>query len=310
MEKLRQRIASKIHKRKVGIIALIVVVSLAVIVPVLSFSWVGIICEIGTWGLPLPTFDPSAVPESVVEDAARLATELYGDSREKCNDFLNQLLATYCEAKDKDFIVLFNSGGWGWNVVENSPDWWSISSGIKSELDSSGYTSLLLNYRRTVDTLQGQLNELVEMFTGYSSKAGDLACRVEFLTRHNSDLRVILAGESNGAVICDKVMSLLKDNPQVYSIQTGPPFWHRNVMLDRTLVLNSNGIIPDSFSHGDFLTMIWANLKAVLGLSQSEDSSGRILRYVEAPGHQYRWQYPEVYSQIKNFLDKNFRIKW
>jgi len=79
---------------------------------------------------------------------------------------------------------------------------------------------------------------------------------------------------------------------------------------DRALVLTSNGVIPDSFSQGDFPTMIWANLRALFGLSQSEEDSGRILHYILAPGHEYQWQYPEVYSQVKNFLTKNFGTKW
>lgn len=301
--------ASKINRLRIGIIALAVITSLAFIVSVLSFSWVGATSEVGTGGLPLSAGDLSAVPQSVAEDAVRLATELYGNGRETRDDFVSQLLVMYSETKDKDFIIFFNTGGWGWNVVENSPDWWSISTGIKSELESSGYTSLLLNYQRTVDTLQGRLDELVEMINGYSSKAADLAYRVEFLTSHNSDLRVILAGASNGTVIADETMNILKDNPRVYSIQIGPPFWHESIIQDRALVLTSNGVIPDSFSQGDFPTMIWANLRAVVGLPQSEEDAGKILRIVLAPGHDYRWQYPEVYSQVKNFLTKNFGTK-
>ena len=301
--------ANKINRLRIGIIALVVIISLAVVVPALSFSWVGVTSEVGTGGLPLSADELSAVPQSVTEDAVSLAMELFGDSQEKYDAFINQLLVMYSETKDKDFIIFFNTGGWGWNVVENSPDWWSISTGIKSELDSSGYTSLLLNYQRTVDTLQGRLDELVEMITGYSSKATNLAYRVEFLTSHISDLKVILAGASNGTVICDKTMDILKDNPQVYSIQIGPPFWHESIIQDRALVLTSNGVIPDSFSQGDFPTMIRANLRALFGLSQSEGDAGRILHYVLAPGHEYRWQYPEVYSQVKNFLTKNFGTK-
>jgi len=148
------------------------------------------------------------------------------------------------------------------------------------------------------------------MITDYPSKAKDLAYRVEFLTDHVPDLRVILAGESNGTIICDNAMNILEDNPQVYSIQTGPPFWHKNAMSDKKLLLTSNGITPDSFSQGDVRTMIFASLKALFGLSQPEDEPGKILHYVRAPGHDYQWQYYSVYSQITNFLDDNFGIKW
>lgn len=245
----------------------------------------------------------------MTEDAARLATELFGDGQGKYNDFMNQLLATYLEAKDKDFVIVFNSGGWGWNLVEASPGWWTIFTGIESELNGTGHTSLLLNYQRTVDTWQGRLDEIVEILTGYSSKAEELACRTEFLTAHIPELRVILAGESTGAIISDQAMSILANNPNVYSIQTGPPFWHDNIMLDRTLVVTDNGLIPDAYSHGDFPTMIQANLKSLFGLDEPNHKSGSILGYVLAPGHEYWWEYPGVYARITDFLFTNFGFK-
>ena len=291
---------------RIGIgITLAVVISL--VIAVLSYSGVGVTCKIGTGGLPLPDCDLSAVPQSVTEDATELATELFGDCQEKCDDFASQLLAVYSEARDKDFVMLFNPGGWGWSLLTDiSPGWWSILAGIESELDSLGYTSLLLNHLRTPETLVGRLDELVEMMTLYPSKAEDLASRVEFVTSHIPDLRIVIIGECNGTVISDSVMNILQDNPRVYSIQIGPPFWHKNIVLDRTLLLNSNGIIPDSFSQGDFGAMIWGTIKALFGLSQPRDDQGNILYYVRAPGHDYWWHHPGVYSQIVNFLGENF----
>ena len=206
-------------------------------------------------------------------------------------------------------MVIFNSGGWGWNFLENSPGWRSIFSGIESELEGLGYTSLLLDYRRTEETLRGIIDEGVEMITAYPSKAENLACRVEFLTRHIPDLKIIVTGESDGTVISDSTMNLLRDNRQVYSIQTGPPFWHQNVVQERTLVLDNNGRHPDTFSRGDIPTMLWTSLGDVLGIPQSEESSGRVLFFLRAPGHDYRWQYPDVCSQITNFLEENFGVE-
>ena len=292
------------------LIALAAVCLLGVMLLTFSYSEVGVFSKIGTEGLPLSTSDLSAVPQSVAEDAIGLATALFGDSGEKSNDFVNQVLAVYSEAKDKDFVVVFNSGGWGWNLLENTPGWWSIFSGIKSELVTSGYKLVSLDYIRTDKSWRGRLGEMGEMITGYQSKAKDLAYRVKFLTSHIPELKVIIAGESNGTVISDRVMTILKDNPQVYSIQTGPPFWHNNITLDRTLVITNNGIIPDSFSEGDFGAIIWGNLKAFLGFSEPIDDFGTILHYVRAPGHDYWWQYPQVYAEITNFLEQKFNIKW
>ena len=300
-----------INIRRLGIlVALTIVLLLGAGLLTLSYSHVGITVGVGNGGVPLSVPDLSAVPQSVADDATKLATELFGDYQEKHDDFVSQLLAAYVEAKDKDFVVFFNPGGWGWNFVENSPGWYSISNGIKSELENLGYTSLMLDYRRTGETLRGVIDEFVEVITNYPSKSENLACRMEFLTTHIPDLKVIVTGESNGTVISDSAMNILRDNPQVYSIQTGPPFWHQNVMRDRTLVLNYNGITPDSFSQGDIPAILWASLKALVGLSPAEEEDpGRILYFFRAPGHDYCWQYPGVYSQISNFLEHNFGFK-
>ena len=300
-----------INIRRLGIlVALSAVLILGVAVLFFSYSDVGVTVGVGTGGLPLSVPDLSAVPESVAEDATELAKELFEDYQEEYEDFVSQLLAAYVEAVDKDVVVIFNSGGWGWNFLENSPGWYSISTGIESELDKLGYSSILLNYRRTGETYRGIIDEFVEVITAYPSKAENLAHRVEFLTSHIPDLKIIVTGESNGTVISDSAMSILRDNRQVYSIQTGPPFWHQNVMLDRTLVLDSNGIATDSFAQGDVLAVLWASLKALFGLTPPEEEDpGRILYFFRAPGHDYRWQYPGVCSQITNFLEENFGVE-
>ena len=295
--------------RRIGILAVVTAVLLfgAVLVAA-SYTNVGMTAvSNGGWSLSTP--DLSAVPESVVKDATVLSMELFGGYQEKYGDFTNQLLATYAEAKDKDFVVIFNPGGWGWNVLDSSPGWKSIITGIEIELDSLGYDSLLLSYQRTDESVRGVIDEFVEVTSVYPSKAENLACRVEFLTDHIPDLKVIVAGESNGTVISDGAMNILQNNPQVYSIQTGPPFWHKSIKLDRTLVLDNNGRTPDSFSQGDIPTMVWASLKDLVGLPQPEEESGRIMYFVRAPGHDYRWQYPGVYSQITNFMKQNFGRK-
>ncbi|MFH1169633.1 MAG: hypothetical protein V1691_02950, partial [Chloroflexota bacterium] len=120
------------------------------------------------------------------------------------------------------------------------------------------------------------------------------------------DLRVIVAGESNGTLIADRVMNILQDNQQVYSIQTGTPFWHKQVTYGRTLVLRDNGLTPDTFSDGDIPAMLWATLEGWLGLLPPENDPGHVMRFLRAPGHEYSWQYPRVYSQIVDFLMSNF----
>jgi len=281
---------------------------LALVLLVVSYSEVGVTEEIWIEGLSLSADDLATVPESVAEDAAQLSAELVGNNHEKYQQFVNQLLVAYLEAKDKDIVVFFNSGGWGWNQVDSSPGWSSILTGIESELDEFGYESLLLNYQRTSENLWACVKEFVEVTTNYPSKTKYLASRVGFLVDHIPELRVIVTGESNGSVLSDCVMNSLQEKPQVYSIQTGTPFWHRTSTQERALVLNSNGTGPDAFCQGDILAMFNASAKVWFGLSSPEDRPGEILNALQAPGHDYSWQYPEVYSEITRFIEDNFKI--
>ncbi len=298
----------KINLRKLGIfVALTTVMVLGLLLLAFSYIDIGIIDLVGGEENPVEMADLSAVPESVLEDATALALELYGAYQDKYTEFADQLLTAYVEAKDKDFVVIFNSGGWGTEILESSPGWDEICHGIEAELNNLGYSSLLLDYRRTAESKRGLVKEFVEVLSVYPSKAKNLASRVEFLTRNIPELKVIVAGESNGVIISDTVMDMLHDNPRVYSIQTGTPFWHKRATLERTLALEGNGMVPDSFSRGDIPKILLASLQALLGISSPEDEDpGRIFYFMRAPGHDYRWHYPDVYLKITDFLKKNF----
>jgi hypothetical protein len=166
-----------------------------------------------------------------------------------------------------------------------------------------------LNYKRTSKGLRACIKEFIEGAARYPSKAKELAKRVEFLTDHNPNLKVIVAGESNGTVITDSTMSILQNNPQVYSIQTGTPFWHKPTALNRTLLMNSNGKTIDTFSYGNVRAVIWTTVKGWLGLSPLEENPGTVLSWLRAPGHDYSWQYPGVCSEVTKFLEANFGAK-
>lgn len=308
MKRQETEIAGKLRKLRTRV-TVAVVLSLAIVLLTPSPPLVGMTHETATEGLPLSPTALATIPRPVVEDAARSAEELFGDYPEQYNAFVNQLLSSYLESRNKDFIMVFNSGGWGWNSLEPTTEWYSILNGIKSELENFGYQSLLLTYERTEQTVRGYLAEFIGMATNYPSKARELASRLNFLTRHNPHLRVIVTGESTGTVITDSVMYILQDNPQVYSIQTGPPFWHLGAWRDRTLVLTDNGLTPDTFSRGDIFIMFATSWEDFFGFSRAESKTGNVLYYVGAPGHDYRWQYRDVYSQIAGFIRSNFGIQ-
>lgn len=298
---------TKMHRLGI-MLTLTILLSFVIVLVTLSYPGVGIASEVGTDGLPMFPFERSPVPRAVMKDANELAKRLLGDSQDKADKFVGELLAMYSEAQDKDFVIVFSSGGWGRDLLENSPGWESIFAGIKSELESFGYRLLDLEYKRTDDSWRGRLQEVTEVLNLHHDKARYLASSIEFLTKHIPHLRIILAGESTGTIICDEVMAILVDNPQVYSVETGSPFWYKIATSSRELVLTSNGIVPDSFSQGDFITIIRANLKALFGLPHPASDNGTILRFIKAPGHEYRWEQAAVYAQITSFLTQNFGI--
>ena len=299
--------------KKIGSLGIL---SLLLVVPLLAIIWltifdseVGMARDIGIQEPPLTECDYSSVPQTVIDDAVELAGELFGKGQENIQSFVDQLVAMYNEVKDLDVVIIFNSGGWGWNLTNETPGWESILDGITSQLESQGYNSEVLNYRRTSGGMTGCLQEFYEAATRYPNKAKDLAWRVEFLTNNLPNLRIIVAGESTGTVITDKTMGILKDDTRVYSIQTGTPFWHKPSETERTLLMNSNGRGIDTFSYGNVPAMIWATVKGWFGLTSPDDNPGDILSWLKAPGHDYSWQYPGVCSEVIDFLDKNFGEK-
>ncbi len=287
------------------VVILVVCVLLATVWLTLFGLEEGMSNDIGIQSPSLPAGDYSSVPQSVIDSAVELATGLVGNSQEKLQNTVDQFLTAYEEAKGRDFVIVFNSGGWGWNISQAS-GWGSILDGITSQLESQGYQTMVMNYRRTSSGLSGIMREFMEAVTRYPHKARYLAARIEFLTANLPNLRVIITAESTGTVITDKTMGILKNDSRVYSIQTGTPFWHKSSSLERTLLMNTNGAIPDAFSYGDIPAMVWTTVKSWFGMSSPNDKPGHVMFWLKAPGHDYSWQYPGVYNKIVEFIKNNF----
>ncbi|UCG54540.1 MAG: hypothetical protein JSV32_08180 [Dehalococcoidia bacterium] len=295
--------SSKIFKLKIAVF-LITAICLTIVLLAPSPVNPATTSRIDNNSAPLIIKDLSGIPEHIINSAAERATVLFGNDQKKHDEFMAHLLAIYLEASDKDIVIINNSGGWGWSPLEIFPNSQEFVAGINAKLNSLGYDTLWLDHYRTTKTINGCISELMFAADLYPTKVEDLVIRIEFLVSHIPNIRVMLSGESNGSTICGKAMQILKDNPQVYCLQLGPPFWNDNTKLDRMLVLRSNGSAPDSFSQGDIITIIRTNLEALLGISQ--EYPGHVLFYIGAPGHDYSWQYEGVRSQVLAFLDYNF----
>jgi len=279
-----------------------------------SIILVGIIVlfRAGVWlvSSPVPVGELSIVdgiqgavdaPEDVIDDASNLGLQLFGSNNAECEKFVNDLLQVYSEAEGTNFLLIFNSGGLGRNEI--GPEWGSIVEGIEEELERLGYSTLLVIYARTSEGLWDSVVEVREAIRFYPSKARPLASEIDFLTEHIEDIAVILMGESGGGIFSNEVMELLEANPRVYSIQTGIPFAYHGVVSDRSLVIDDNGITPDTLSSGE----LWVIFRANLGrLPTYRPEEGHLFFYIRAPGHIYTWDHPGVNSEVSSFLRDHF----
>jgi len=299
----------KRHRRLILSLGLAAVMLFGIVWLTLINLEVGMAKEVGMQVPALPAYDLSEVPPYVYSDAVGKANELVGKSKDKLDTVLDELLSSYMAGRDADIVMFFNSGGWGWNSIEETPGWTSILNGILQELDRLGQRTIVLNYQRTSHTAIGCIKEFFEAAATYPRKAHDLSLRVDFLTDHLPHIKIIVAGESLGTVISDRTMDILKDNTRVYSIQTGTPFWYQPRVLDRKLLMNTNGRSIDTFSYGNLPAMVWATFKGWFGMTSPEDSPGDILNWLKAPGHDYSWQYPGISSAVVDFLETNFPEK-
>ncbi len=257
----------------------------------------------------LPPGKISASAELLVEQAYDLATKLSGSEPTKCKDFMDKLLGTYSQSADKDFIIVYNSGGYGNHPIGHDDQWGPVVEKIESILEELGYACSLIEYKRTESgNLPDKIEEIKDIFNSYHSKAKRLASEVEFLTQNLPEVRVIITGLSQGAGYANEVMKLLETNLQVYSIEGGLPFFHEGLSSERVLNLNEKGTIPDALNQGN----VWALTKAYLSAPfkwvafRLQGNPRSLSMCWEPPGHIYHWENPEVRSQIIAFLENNF----
>ena len=198
---------------------------------------------------------------ALVEEASHLAEQLFGDDTKKCASFTDRLLDICTRAKDKDFLLVHNPGGWGTTKLEHLLQWErSIVEGISATIQRLGYTQVLIQYFRSGHSWWAHMRDVKEearfFLKGESSKVGIMAAELKFIAQHINNLKVILIGVSQGAAFGNAVMRQPGELPQVYSIELGICYPHMSwrAVTERTLAIDSNGLMPD--------LMIHRNLKA------------------------------------------------
>lgn len=252
------------------------------------------------------------------EEARPLAQQLFGNDIKKCADFTNRLMDICARARGKDFLLIHSPGGFGGTPLEHCLQWErSIVEGISATIERMGYSWLLTQHFRSGCGWWTHMKDIGEQvrfqLKGKSPKARIMAAELKFITQHFKDLKVILIGASQGAAFSNAVMRQLGELRQVYSIELGIFFPHmsRRVITERTLAIDSNGIMPDPVAHRNLKAGFKAYITAPFRWMKYrlEGKPQKLTYCINVPGHEYNWEYPGVHPRIIDFLETNFGTK-
>lgn len=262
--------------------------------------------------------------DAIEQQAWQLAREVVGASRDAQEKFVMELLALYEKVKDNDLAIFCSPGGWGKEPLAADYQGRSWLGGIEAELTKLGYKYCIIDDTRTGSGLVEYFFEFKEHLTHYPSKAKELAAKIQFLTQQIDGLQVVLTGQSSGAGFTSEIARYLEDNPEVYSIQVGRPFWYRGPEVGQSLVIDNNGVGADAVTERDLVALFknnWARLFIMNHVPSFTPVDWLITRTVlifgpskygfglRAPGHEYMWEYPGVGPVIKAFLVENFGVQ-
>ncbi len=241
------------------------------------------------------------------EEAALLAERLFDNDTEKRVRFTKRLLDICDQVKNKDILLIHNPGGWGTTHLENLLQWErSIIEGVTQTVDKLGYKWALVQYFRTDHGWWAIMGDIREQSHFFFNKAKIMAAELEFITRHFSTLQVVMIGVSQGAAFSNAVSQNMGGLNRLSSIEIGMPFPYKSkrVLTDRTLALDSNGLMPDALMEWDVPTIVRTYLSAPFRWIKYK-LQGRKVKFtycINLPGHDYNWDYPEVQRQIEEFI--------
>ncbi len=246
------------------------------------------------------------------EEANQLAGRLFGTDVKKRTGFASRLMNICSKASGKDFLLIHNPGGWGITEMADLLQWErSIVEGVNHTMEKLGYDCSSVQYFRSNHGWRAILVDVKEQTHFFSSKARQMAAELEFVTRHFDNVRVIMIGVSQGAAFSDAVTQNLNgDKNRVFSIEVGMPFPYksRRLVTERTLALDSNGLMPDALMDWNVPTILRTYLTAPFRWMRFM-MQGKHIKFtycINVPGHDYNWDYPEVQHKIESFLNANF----
>ena len=247
----------------------------------------------------------------IEEEAYQLAKKLFGNDTAKSTGFTNRLLDMYNIAEKHNFLLIHNPGGWGSTRIENLLQWErSIVEGVDKTIRKLGYSGSLVQYFRSATGFKAVMKDIQEQTRFFANKARVMAAEMSFITEHLTNLKIVMIGVSQGAAFSNAVLQEMDGQERIFSIELGTPFFYksRRVITDRTLTLDSNGLMPDSLMEWNVPVILrtyftapfrWAKYKL-------QRKNVKFTYCINVPGHDYNWDYPEVQRQIEEFLLTKF----
>jgi len=242
--------------------------------------------------------------------AHHLADEVF-KSEEDPRRYSEQLLTVCTQARDKDFLIVHNPGGWGHASIEDCLDWErGIIDGVTGVLQKMGYTFAFIQYFRSGFGWREEFADFREQLRFFSDKSSQMANWLRFIIDHIHGVKVVLIGVSQGAAFGNAVMQHLGRTCPVYSIELGFPFLYkaRRVKTGRILAIDGNGIDNDKLVQGTFLDALGIFLAAPFKwlVYRIRGKPKSFPHCVDTPGHRYEWGNVKIQRQIRDFLRTNF----
>lgn len=255
--------------------------------------------------------------QSLQAKIEQLAGRLFPRQRKKREQLAAQLLEMYTQACDKDFLVIHSPGGWGNAHWQDVSDWEkSIVTGVTATLEKLGYSFIMEQYFRSGDVLWGPKSVFREaqfFLWGASYRAEVLVEELKFIVHNLPKVKVVLVGASQGAAFNNTAMMNIDNPERIYSIELGTFFPHmpRRKITERTLAIDSNGLMNDPMCHRDLRVATKAYLGAFYRWFKYR-AIGKPMKFthcINTPGHEYRWEYPAICGRITEFLTTKFGEK-
>jgi hypothetical protein len=212
-------------------------------------------------------------------------------------------------APQSDVIIIFNSGGWGNTSLEEAEDFEPIIKGIQKTLNGWGYNSLVIPYTRTKDGFFGKITGAKDFLSSFELSSNLLAEEIESLIEEMPDKKVIVTGLSAGGAFASETYEKISEETRgsIMVITAGTPFWVNVSGSENVLQLNNAG--KDSLAEGKIkillLSLLESPLKWLSAKIKGQDLA--FSQVIQAPGHNYFWNTPEVGPEIVVFLKNRFR---